>query len=79
MKRNHLLRKRAGTIITSLVLSVWFILYFSSPENEHLLSPGCSESCHSTLACIECHEPAEGSTRQQIQANIKHWLGQRKS
>jgi hypothetical protein len=79
MKRNHLLRKRAATIIVSLMLSLWFILYFLSPKNEHLLSPGGSDSCHSSMACIECHEPAEGSTRQQIQANIKHWLGQRKS
>lgn len=79
MSRKHLLRKRSGLIITSVVLSLWFLIYFLMPQNEHLLSPGGNESRHSSLACAECHEPAAGSTRQQIQANVKYWLGQRKT
>lgn len=32
---------------------------------------------HEKLACEECHEPADGSIRQQIQANLGYLLGQR--
>jgi nitrate reductase cytochrome c-type subunit len=29
---------------------------------------------HEKLSCMECHEPANGNTQQQIQSNVKHWL-----
>lgn len=79
MNRKHLLRKRSGVIIASVILSLCSLTYFVLPQNEHLLSPGGSQSTHSSMACAECHQPADGSTRQQIQANIKHWLGQRET
>lgn len=34
-------------------------------------------SGHETLACAQCHQAAQGTARQQIQANIDHLLGRR--
>ncbi|MCH2210283.1 MAG: cytochrome c3 family protein [Fuerstiella sp.] len=45
---------------------------------ERLSSPGGSRDIHAGLACTQCHRPADGTLRQQVQANVKHWLGFRK-
>lgn len=34
---------------------------------------------HESLACDSCHRPADGTIRQQLQANVKYWLGMRKT
>ncbi|KAG1658096.1 hypothetical protein GQR58_023141 [Nymphon striatum] len=40
-------------------------------------SPGPLNTGHEALACNECHEEADGSIRQQIQANLNYLLGAR--
>jgi hypothetical protein len=77
MSLNPLLRKRRGAIMLALALTSALVLCLSLPQNERWLSPGGGRDCHPELACVECHRPAAGSTRQQIQANVKYWLGQR--
>ena len=79
MSQHQLLRKRARTILAGIALTVTLLWCLSLPRNERWLSPGGSNDCHPTLACVECHRPAAGTTRQQVQANVKHWLGQRQS
>lgn len=34
---------------------------------------------HEKLECQDCHEPAPGTMRQQIQAKLDYWLGNRES
>jgi len=41
-------------------------------------SPGKINLGHEKLACNACHEKAEGSYRQQIQANLQYLIGKRK-
>lgn len=40
-------------------------------------SPGPANSGHEKLSCTDCHRRAEGSARQQIQANLKQQMGLR--
>ena len=79
MSLNPLLRKRRAVILLALTVTLACLFSLSLPHNERWLSPGGSNDCHPTLACVGCHQPAAGTTRQQIQANVKHWLGQRKT
>jgi predicted CXXCH cytochrome family protein len=34
---------------------------------------------HERIACEDCHQAAPGSTRQQLQARLRYWLGWRQS
>ena len=47
------------------------------PAEEKLHARGPMNSGHEALACDQCHRPAPGSLRQQIQANVRYWLGLR--
>lgn len=38
---------------------------------------GPANTGHETLQCQDCHVPAPGTARQQIQANTRYWLGWR--
>lgn len=49
-----------------------------SDENKKWLSPGSANTGHENLICSDCHRESDGTTRQQIQANVKHSLGLRK-
>jgi nitrate/TMAO reductase-like tetraheme cytochrome c subunit len=42
-----------------------------------LLNPGSMTAGHEDLACVSCHRPAPGSTRQQVQAIAAYLVGQR--
>lgn len=65
-----------GYIIGGIVSVV--LLWLLSLSTFHFLRmPGALHNGHETLACNECHEQAEGSFRQQIQANIRYLIGQR--
>ncbi len=54
-----------------LLMMLW------SPEQEHLHARGPANTGHEKLSCIDCHLSAPGSFRQQVQANIRYWLGLR--
>ena len=38
---------------------------------------GPANTGHENLECADCHEAAEGTPRQQIQANVRHLIGLR--
>lgn len=63
--------------ITGLLISVIALVLLTLSQFQHFSSPGPLNTGHETLACNECHEEAEGSIRQQIQANLNYLLGAR--
>jgi hypothetical protein len=65
----------AGALLGGL-LSIALAL---SPAHFGLLNPGPMTAGHADLACTLCHEPAQGSVRQQLQAKIRWWAGLRKT
>lgn len=54
-----------------------FLLLLPGQEAWHVRGPLVSG--HEDLACEDCHRPAPGSLRQQLQANVRHLLGLRDS
>ena len=70
-KNFHLL---VGTVVGLGLLGV-----FMTPAKSGLHSPGPMNTGHEKLACEQCHEASQGSLRQQLQANMKYLLGQRKT
>ncbi len=65
--------------LLGLLVSILTILVLSSSYLHHFRVAGEMNIGHENLVCNECHEIAEGSLRQQIQANISYLLGQRQS
>jgi ferredoxin-NADP reductase/bacterioferritin-associated ferredoxin len=51
--------------------------FFSSTTGQMLMTTGHPNVGHEALSCHECHTPSMGSTRQQAQALIQHWLNNR--
>ena len=42
-------------------------------------APGRANIGHEALACVDCHQPAEGTLRQQLQAKVRYLIGIRHS
>lgn len=61
-----------GVVVSIILLGCLSLVNF-----HHLRAPGEFNTGHEGLACIECHESADGTLRQQIQANISYLFGQR--
>lgn len=60
------------------VIGVLFILLMITiPEREEWHARGTPNPGHEDLACTDCHAPAEGTLRQQLQANIRDFVGLR--
>ena len=74
MKRGATIGYSVGIPIGVLALFILFL-----PEQEGLHASGPSNTGHELLKCEDCHRPAVGTFRQQIQANIFNWLGRRAS
>lgn len=74
MKPSAVLGYRIGA-----VLGVLFLIFLALPQQKQALSSGPANVGHEGLACEQCHVPAPGTTRQQVQADIRYWLGQRSS
>jgi hypothetical protein len=49
------------------------------PQAARLLAKGPANTGHAALACTDCHREAPGTVRQQVQAKVQFWLGQRDS
>lgn len=60
-------------VLCSLVVLVILLL----PRQASLSTAGPANTGHETLQCQDCHVPAPGTARQQIQANTQYWLGSR--
>jgi|SaaInlV_165m_DNA_2_1040747.scaffolds.fasta_scaffold07255_2 hypothetical protein len=68
---------RRAPIILAVLLSGWLVVSFESTEHERWKSPAGDLDLHGELNCDQCHQSADGTVRQQLQANLKHWLGTR--
>lgn len=53
------------------------VMIFATPGMERLSAPGPASPGHGALDCDDCHTPAPGSIRQQLQAIAGHALGLR--
>jgi hypothetical protein len=58
-----------------LALSALAVLVL--PQFERLYAKGPPNTGHETLACADCHTTAPGTARQQLQAKLQYWLGNR--
>ena len=70
-------RSRKVAYSLSLLLVSATVLSLNSPNFSWLLAGGVATPGHENLECESCHTPAPGTHRQQIQANVQHWLGNR--
>ena len=60
-----------------ILCSVVVLIVLLLPQQKSFSTPGPTNTGHETLECQDCHLSATGSARQQIQANIRYWLGWR--
>lgn len=74
MKRESIIGYSIGSAVGVVTLGL-LLLHASEP----LLAAGPMNTGHENLACESCHKPAEGTMRQQLQANLKYMLGLRES
>ena len=47
------------------------------PQTAWMHSPGPSNIGHEEVGCTDCHQPAEGTLRQQLQAKARYIIGTR--
>jgi hypothetical protein len=71
------LRGRAYGVGVVVILAVGITLRL--PGGAWLQAPGPATPGHEGMDCAQCHERAEGTLRQQLQATVQHALGMRKT
>ena len=64
---------------TGLLLAAASIAWLTYPGRSVWHSSGRANTGHEDIDCDKCHRSAVGTIRQQIQANVKHWIGLRSS
>lgn len=69
--------RRAPYAIGAGVATTLLVVLVAVPDAERFRIRGPSNTGHETLACEDCHTRAEGTARQQVQANALHLLGAR--
>lgn len=74
----HRRRQNLG-FVAGLLLGGTSLIGLLLPKNEHWHQPGSMNTGHETLHCASCHKPASGTIRQQLQAEVRHVLGLRKT
>lgn len=62
----------------SFVLAGAGVLVLNSPTFERYLKKGPMNTGHDSISCDKCHKAAEGTHRQQLQANAAYLLQQRR-
>ncbi|WP_100614757.1 cytochrome c3 family protein [Confluentibacter citreus] len=74
------LRKRQflGGVI-GLVLGVSIFYFFTRESSEAYISLGPMNAGHEELSCFTCHADAKGNLWQQLQSNMSHAVGARKT
>jgi formate-dependent nitrite reductase cytochrome c552 subunit len=72
MRRRHIYAVAAFAPILALG-----VLLTSGMERIRAVGP--ANTGHETLACVQCHTPADGTVRQQVQANVRYLVGVRSS
>ena len=79
----HTLAERAIKLVTYLLTGVVTLAAIGfivvTPEAERFHAKGPANTGHAALACADCHKPAAGTLRQQLQAKVQFWTGLRAS
>jgi hypothetical protein len=70
--------RRIG-LISAVPVAILGLIVLLGGAGETLIAHGPIQSGHAALACAECHLPAPGSTRQQVQANFRYLIGLRET
>lgn len=65
---------RDNLLFIGFIVSTLLFLLVLHPNNEFILAKGPFNTGHEGLSCVDCHKPADGSIRQQLQANSKYFL-----
>ncbi|MCI0395404.1 MAG: cytochrome c3 family protein [Chloroflexi bacterium] len=79
-KKSQSLRRRqniglaAGSLLSLVVVGLWLL-----PVHTRWRTPGPMNVGHEELLCQDCHQPAEGTLRQQLQANARYLFGWRET
>ncbi len=76
MVKNRRIRQYSALGVGALLGTI-YLFWLALPQGETLLMPGPNNIGHEDIYCSDCHSPAEGSFRQQLQAKLQHWLGYR--
>jgi hypothetical protein len=63
--------------LIGLLLAVGAAFFLLAPAQAQLRMLGPANTGHAELGCVDCHESADGTPRQQIQANVRYLLGLR--
>ena len=72
------LRQNLGLVI-GISLGGVALIVLLLPDQEALHARGPMTRGHEEIRCENCHRPARGTLRQQIQANARHLIGLRES
>lgn len=78
-KGNPLRRRQYIGSLVGIVLGLICYVLLPLKSTEDFLSLGPMNTGHEDLSCVACHTPAKGNVFQQVQANIAHTFGARKS
>jgi len=70
-------RRRAIGFLVGITLSVVALTILLVPQNSWMISAGTMNSGHEKLVCEKCHRAAQGTIRQQLQANVQYLLANR--
>lgn len=68
--------RRVAYAATALIV-LGLVPFLTLGANETHLAIGPVTPGHEALSCTDCHQPAAGTLRQQLQANMSFLLGQR--
>lgn len=66
--------QNAGFVL-GIVVSCIVVLILITPGQEKLHAFGPMNTGHEQLECVDCHLPIPGSPRQQLQVQVRRWLG----
>jgi hypothetical protein len=70
--------KRVGYVLGAAVIAA-ALAAIVVPQAARFHAKGPANTGHAALACTDCHKEAPGTMRQQLQAKVQFWLGQRET
>ena len=70
---------RFWAVLAMMPTAVWAGLALTSSKTQTSLAHGPLIAAHDGVACVQCHSTAQGTVRQQVQAQVRYVLGLRKT